>query len=99
MMPLRLIPAAREEMQQAAAYYEDQREGLGEEFLAELKQTAARIQAMPNGWAKVSARCRRCQLNRFPYGLIYAVLEDEILVLAVMHLSRRPDYWRRREPR
>lgn len=99
MMPLRLSVEAKEEMQQAAAYYEDQKEGLGEEFLAELKRAAVRIQTMPNGWSKVSPRSRRCQLNRFPYGLIYAVLDEEILVLAVMHLSRRPEYWRRREPK
>ena len=36
---------------------------------------------------------RRAILKRFPYGIIDQVLPDESIVLAVMHLSRRPDFW------
>jgi toxin ParE2 len=39
---------------------------------------------------------RRCRLGRFPYGLIYTLDNGDILVLAVAHLHRRPDYWRDR---
>jgi len=39
---------------------------------------------------------RRCQLNRFPYGLVYAVEDDAVVVLAVMFLRRKPGYWRDR---
>jgi hypothetical protein len=40
-----------------------------------------------------SARVRRYRLNRFPYGLVYAVLDNEIVIVAIMHLHRKPDYW------
>jgi mRNA-degrading endonuclease RelE of RelBE toxin-antitoxin system len=36
------------------------------------------------------------RLSRFPYGLIYTIDNGDILVLAVAHLHRRPDYWRDR---
>ena len=38
---------------------------------------------------------RRCLVHRFPYGVIYSVDEQssEVLILAVMHLHRQPDYW------
>jgi mRNA-degrading endonuclease RelE of RelBE toxin-antitoxin system len=39
---------------------------------------------------------RRCRLRRFPYGLIYAIDEGDILIVAVAHTHRRPDYWRDR---
>ena len=40
-------------------------------------------------WAKAS----RCRLSRFPYGLIYTIDHGDVLVLAVAHLHRHPDYW------
>ena len=39
---------------------------------------------------------RRCRLSRFPYGLIYTIDNGDVLLLAVAHLHRRPDYWRDR---
>jgi hypothetical protein len=39
---------------------------------------------------------RQHRLNRFPYGIVYQVREDEIAILAVAHLHRRPRYWRDR---
>jgi toxin ParE2 len=40
-------------------------------------------------------RVMRYRLRRFPYGLVYRLAESEIVVLAVMHLHRKPDYWKR----
>lgn len=38
---------------------------------------------------------RRCRLNRFKYGVLYRVYDDQIVVLIVGHLSRKPGYWRK----
>jgi plasmid stabilization system protein ParE len=99
MMPIRLIAEARPELHDAAEYYEQQRDGLGLEFVAEFRDAVRAIQQFPHGWAKVSAKSRRRTLRRFPYGLIYQVLEEqgEIIILAVMHLHREPGYWADRE--
>jgi hypothetical protein len=35
-------------------------------------------------------------LKRFPFGILYVATVDEIVVLAVMHLRRRPGYWQGR---
>lgn len=61
---------AREEMSDAAEYYDDQKAGLGDEFLAELDYAIERIRAFPDAWAQVTDRSRRCRLRRFPYGVI-----------------------------
>jgi len=55
-----------------------------------------RIVGFPSGWQLLDRDIRRCCLNRFPYGLIYTIENGDILVLAVPHLHRRPDYWRDR---
>lgn len=38
----------------------------------------------------------RCLLKRFPYGIIYAQLDERILILAVAHAKRSPGYWESR---
>ncbi len=97
--PLSVVfdPAAREELVEAVAYYDQQRATLGDEFLLELKRAVTRIRDFPAAWPVMSRRSRRCRLTRFPYGLVYQVTEDEIRILAVAHLRRRPRYWRDRE--
>jgi hypothetical protein len=101
MMSVKLVDEALDEMREAAAYYELQREGLGQEFLDEVLKTISRIRFFPNGHPRVSEHSRRCRLDRFPYGLVYQVFRDEhgISVIAVMQLNRRPDYWKDREAR
>jgi len=37
------------------------------------------------------------RIDRFPYGLVCQIVNEEILVLAVMHLLWHPDYWKGRE--
>lgn len=90
-------PIARAELAEAVAYYDQQREHLGDEFLTEVKHAVVRIRDFPNAWPQVSRRSKRCRVTRFPYGIIYQLLADEIRIIAVAHLRRRPTYWRRRE--
>jgi plasmid stabilization system protein ParE len=90
------LEAAKEELEEAVRYYEEQREGLGSEFAQEITTTITRIQEYPDAWAKISKNARCCRTKRFPYGIIYTVRGEEILILAVMHLHRKPGYWKKR---
>jgi hypothetical protein len=47
----------------------------------------------PLMWRKVKGGFRRYLVQRFPYGLTYAVQGDVIYVAAIMHLKRKPGYW------
>jgi ParE toxin of type II toxin-antitoxin system, parDE len=90
-----LAPAAAE-FSEAVAYYESRREGLGSEFAAEVRRTIDRVLQYPDAWTPLSPRTRRCRTNRFPYGVIYQIRGDVLLVVAVMHLHRKPESWRAR---
>ena len=92
-MRVRLDPAAKLEIRQAALFYEDCREGLGQEFLASVESAFEQIERHPTVWRILKGRFRRYLLQRFPYGAIYAVDEDVIYIAAVMHLKRKPGYW------
>ncbi len=92
-MKFRLLPPAADELRAAARYYESQVPGLGHDFLAEVRVTIARIIQWPDAWQPLDAEIRRCRTHRFPYGIIYAVENGEVLVVSVMHLHRHPDSW------
>ena len=92
-MTVRLDPAAKQEILQAALFYEDCREGLGQEFVDSVESAFEQIQQYPTVWRILKGRFRRYPLQRFPYGIIYAVEEKVIYIAAVMHLKRKPGYW------
>ena len=88
---------ARAELLDAADYYETQRAQLGARFLDEVDRAVERMLAFPHAWPRMSPLSRRIRTRKFPYGLVYQVVGDTTHILAVMHLHRRPDYWRDRE--
>ncbi len=97
-MRIEFLDPAKKELADAVAYYNEQSEGLGYRFAAEVRTTLARIVQYPHAWARISERTRRCRTIGFPYGVIYQASEDAIVVVAVMHLHRHPDSWRARLP-
>ena len=94
MTPYRFTSAARTELSQAIFYYEQRENGLGAAFLDEVEDTINRILQHPTAWHPLSRRTRRCRTHRFPFGLIYQIHTDEILVVAVMDLRRDPARWK-----
>ena len=95
-MTVRFLEVAEIELDQAVRWYGAQAPGLGNAFLIEVLSTVDRIVRFPEGWHPLGEGVRRCRLSRFPYGLIYTVDDGDILVLAVAHLHRWPNYWRDR---
>ncbi|MGZ9151241.1 MAG: type II toxin-antitoxin system RelE/ParE family toxin [Nitrospira sp.] len=87
-----LLPA-EEEMIAAAQYYQQQSAGLGSEFLSEVERTVAAILAYPEAAPSVKKDIRRRLLKRFPFGILYSVAADEVVIVAIMHLRRQPGYW------
>jgi toxin ParE1/3/4 len=90
------LSVAEDELVDAAEYYDLQRTGLGRIFLDAVASTARKIQQHPLHGALRSRPIRSWRVERFPYRLLYAFEHDRITVVAVMHLSRNPDYWKER---
>ncbi len=95
-MKIRFLEVAQRELDEAIEYHNAEVPGLGKAFLVETLAALERIRHFPNGWHPLSENTRRCRLRRFPYGLVYAVDKEEILVIAVAHFHRKPDFWRKR---
>jgi len=90
---VRFLAEAEAEFDEAVEYYDGQLAGLGAEFAVEVREGLARIAEFPRNWQQLRRHIRRYRLRRFPYGLVYVELESDIVVVAVMHLHRKPDYW------
>lgn len=95
-MEIRFLEIAQIELDEAVEYYNSESSGLGDSFLLEALNSIERIRRFPNAWHPFSSITRRCQLRRFPYGIIYQILNTEILIVAVANLHRKPDYWQDR---
>jgi toxin ParE1/3/4 len=86
-------PEAEEEMNAEADYYDSKAEGLGSDFLEAVRRTAVAAAQNPDHGSPYSQYTRRCSLHRFPHWLVYVPVGDGIIVVAVVHPSRRPGYW------
>jgi hypothetical protein len=91
--PLEFHPEALAELERAKAWYEAQRLGLGESFSQEITTAISRIREAPNTWPEYQRGTRRFLVHRFPFAILYSQRSTGLLVLAVMHLKRKPGYW------
>jgi len=88
---------AKREMEDAVRYYELEFPGLGSSFMEEVRKAALRIAAYPQAWSIERGDVRKYLLYKFPYKLIYSIEKNNILVIAVAHQHRNPDYWVERD--
>lgn len=89
-------PEARFELTQAAEFYQSKEPNLGSEFIEDVFSAITRILEFPKSFPKFTINTRRCLVNRFPFAIIYQMRNEEVFILAITHLSRKPGYWRER---
>jgi ParE toxin of type II toxin-antitoxin system, parDE len=90
------LDAAQAGFDQAMAYYEEERSGLGFDFAEEVEQALERIKLYPKAWSPLSLRLRRCVVNRFPYSVLYEIRSEIIIIVPIQHHHQRPESWRSR---
>lgn len=97
-MKVVVLDEAAAELSAAADWYEEEREGLGDDLLVEADRVLDAIAASPGTWPLVpgSKVVRRLLFTRFPYAAYFVIREEQVIVMALGHTSRRPGYWRHR---
>lgn len=90
-------PEALNEYAEAVQYYTEQRVEVAQAFINAIEDTVYRIRESPASYAAIDEDVRRCMARKFPYGVLYTIEQDYILILAVMHCSREPGYWKSRK--
>ncbi len=97
-MTVRFLAEAGDELREAIRWYGEINPALGEDFRSEFKAIIDMIRSAPEAWRPMFRGARRLLMRRFLYGIVYRAMpaDDSIVIVAVMHLSRRPGYWRER---
>lgn len=93
--PHRIHDEASLDLRHGARFYERQRRGLGQEFVLAVDVAIAKIVEAPQRWPRFFG-AQRYLLDRFPYSIIYRVVDEQVQVLAIAFQKRRPTYWKRR---
>ena len=76
----------------AYEWYENQKDGLGEEFLSALDICYKKLELTPTFYKRISNEFRQVRLKRFPYVVVYEIIKNEVIVFAVFHTSRNPNF-------
>lgn len=92
-------PEALPEYAEAVQYYgefAEQRTEGAQAFIDAVEDAVYRIRESPTCYVAIDEDVRRCMTRRFPYGILYTIEPDYILILAVMRCSREPGSWKSR---
>jgi len=96
MIYLKFHPSVATEITHSFLWYEKQAQGLGDDFINELEIAYAAIVEFPDTWPLFQNGFRRFLLAKFPFSILYKQSNDTIYIVAVMHNSRKPNYWSER---
>jgi toxin ParE1/3/4 len=92
-------PEALEEYLQATCWYTERDPSIALAFVESVEDAIQRILDAPKRWRIIDEDIRRCLTRVFSYAILYTIEGDRgdyVLIVAVMHCSREPDYWRTR---
>lgn len=95
-MTLRVRPKAQRQIRAAALWYEARQRGLGVRFLDEIDRLLDRIAGTPAQFPLLSEDIRRGFAHTFPFGAYFVIIDNAVVILAVLHMRRRPRDWKRR---
>ena len=96
MRPHAFHPEAAEEYEAAANYYTQIYPELGGRFYDEVERLIQDMCREPARFRRFDPPAQRHFSNVFPYAVIYVERPDHIWILALMHMNRRPRYWKHR---
>jgi|CXWL01.1.fsa_nt_gi plasmid stabilization system protein ParE len=91
-------PEAELDLEQAVDWYNEQRPGLGREFLECVEEVFDRIRQLPEIYPVVYRTARLALARRFPYAICYVYYDNTVYVMAVFHGHRDPNVWQDRLP-
>jgi plasmid stabilization system protein ParE len=95
-MRIEFHPEALQEYDEAAHYYFQKQPGLDIRFIICIENAIQLILEDPSRWRPFDDDIRRCFTRVFPFGILYTIEPDFVLIVAVAHCSREPNYWKHR---
>jgi plasmid stabilization system protein ParE len=97
MLAIDFLPGARRDFQESFDWYARQNQEAAARFLDAVDMALNKIADDPQRFALIRAHYRECPLIRFPFRIVYRIIGNRILVVAIAHAKRRPGYWKARD--
>ena len=91
-----LLPRALQEFEEAVEHYLELSSEAASRFVDEFEAAVSFICDNPKAPQRFEGDLRRWNLQRFPYALIYRIIDARVVIVAVMHMRREPGYWKTR---
>ncbi len=95
--PHRFLPEFFRDVEEAVAWYDSQEPVAADRFHLQISVTLDSLIASPQSNPIVDHFTRVAIVGDFPYGIYFRTVEDEIVIVELWHLSRKPGLWRRRK--
>jgi len=95
-MTVEFLQEAEEELREAVLWYEAKEPRLGRRLREDVAHVVSRIAEDPMLWREREGGYRRVNCPVFPYFVAYLIRGQKIIVAAVGHGHRKPEYWKSR---
>lgn len=96
MLPVDYLPGARRDFDESFDWYAERSPRSAERFTDAVDAALVRIAANPTQFASADGMHRECPVKKFPFRVVYRLVDNRVLVVAIAHAKRRPGYWRNR---
>jgi plasmid stabilization system protein ParE len=96
MLPIDYLAGARRDFDESFDWYAARSTQVAQRFVAAVDAALANVVANPLRFASPDGVHRECPVKKFPFRIVYRLVDDTVLVVAVAHAKRRPGYWRDR---
>jgi hypothetical protein len=88
---IKILPLAENEIDDSIEFYESRSKGLGKQFMSYLQSYLKVLKTNPQLFEiKKEPGYRELTLVKFPFVIIYEIIENEVIVYSVFHTSRNP---------
>lgn len=96
MTKLSIRPLAKKDIREIVLFYREINPELALKFINEMDECIIHIKNYPEAFQNRIEKVRIIYLKTFPIGVFYKIYSSEIRVIAVLHTSRNPDIWKKR---
>lgn len=96
MLPIKVLPAAQQDFDESFDWYRAKSRIAANGFAEAIEASFVRISRDFESLARLDGLNQECRVKRFPFRVVFQKLEDCILIIAIAHAKRRPDYWKNR---
>ena len=94
--PIEFDRRAENDVTAAVTWYDQHGSNVGDGFIERLEEVIERFSVHPRLYPQIEGEIRRALMPQYPYAIYYREDKKAIRVIAVLHTSRRPDYWKDR---